>query len=195
MKHTASLTRKTKETSIDLCLSLRGSGKSDINTGIGFLDHMLEQWVFHGLIDLNLHCKGDLDVDTHHTTEDIAIALGQAFLEALGDKTSIRRYGSAYLPMDETLVRVVLDISGRPEFVFQGDFTAERIGSLETQMISHFFKSFAMQAQITLHMSILYGSNDHHKCEALFKAFAQSLRTALQLDEERKGVPSTKGIL
>ena len=187
--------RKTKETSIKLEINLDGSGKNDINSGIGFLDHMLDLFSFHGLFDLKLSCRGDLEIDTHHTTEDIAIAMGMALSEALGEKKGIFRYGFSYVPMDETLVRTVLDLSGRPEFVFSGEFTQPMIGNLDTQMITHFFKSFAISSQITLHLSIIYGFNDHHKCEGMFKSLGQALRAAIEIDPRRKGVVSSKGIL
>ena len=187
--------RKTKETNIKLEINLDGSGKNDINSGIGFLDHMLDLFSFHGLFDLKLSCKGDLEIDSHHTTEDIAIAMGMALNEAVGEKKDIYRYGFSYVPMDETLIRTVLDLSGRPEFVFLGKFTQPMIGNLDTQMITHFFKSFAISAKITLHLSILYGVNDHHKCEGMFKSLGKSLRSALEIDPRRKGLVSTKGIL
>ena len=194
-KRIVKIERKTKETKIKLELNLEGSGISDVKTGIGFLDHMLDLWTFHGLFNLKLTCKGDLEIDTHHTTEDIAIALGSALAEAVGEKKGIVRYGFSYLPMDEALLRVVLDLSGRPEFVFSGEFIQASIGSLDTQMIRHFFKSLAMSTRMTLHMSILYGINDHHKCEGLFKALGRALRQAVEIDPRRTGVASTKGIL
>ena len=187
--------RKTKETNIKLEINLDGSGKNEINSGIGFLDHMLDLFSFHGLFDLKLNCKGDLEIDTHHTTEDIAIAIGMAFNNAVGEKKGIYRYGYSYVPMDETLVRTVLDLSGRPEFVFFGEFTQRMVGNLDTQMITHFFKSFAITSKMTLHMSILYGVNDHHKCEGLFKSLGRALRTSIEIDPRRKGLVSTKGML
>ena len=194
-KRVVNIERITKETKIKLELNLEGSGISDIKTGIGFLDHMLDLWTFHGLFNLKLTCKGDLEIDTHHTTEDIAIALGSALDEAVGEKTGIVRYGFSYVPMDEALLRVALDLSGRPEFVFSGEFLQTSIGNLDTQMIRHFFKSLAMSSRITLHMSILYGINDHHKCEGLFKALGRALRQAVEIDPRRIGVASSKGIL
>ena len=187
--------RKTKETSVLVRLNLDGEGRSKINTGIEFLDHMLEQLAFHGLLDLEIECEGDLHIDSHHSIEDIGIAIGQAFKEALGEKTGIRRYGHAYIPMDESLLRAVLDFSGRPEFVFNGQFGRYNLGNLDTQMIPHFFKSLAFNCGLTLHLSILDGSNDHHKCEGLFKAFARALSDAIALDPRRMGVSSTKGTL
>ncbi len=194
-KRIAKIERITSETKIKLELNLDGSGKSDVKSGIGFLDHMLDLWAFNGLFNLNLICKGDLEIDAHHTTEDIALALGSALDEAVGEKKEIVRYGYSYLPMDEALLRVALDLSGRPEFVFSGEFAQSSIGHLDTQMIRHFFKSLAMSSRMTLHMSILYGINDHHKCEGLFKALGRALRQALEIDPRRTGVASTKGIL
>ena len=187
--------RKTKETSVLVRLNLDGEGRSKIKTGIEFLDHMPEQLAFHGLLDLEIECAGDLHIDSHHSIEDIGIAIGQAFKEALGEKTGIRRYGHAYIPMDESLLRAVLDFSGRPEFVFNGQFGRYNLGNLDTQMIPHFFKSLAFNCGLTLHLSILDGSNDHHKCEGLFKAFARALSDAIALDPRRMGVSSTKGTL
>ena len=194
-KRIAKIERITSETKIKLEFNLDGSGKADVKTGIGFLDHMLDLWAFHGLFNLKLTCKGDLEIDAHHTTEDIALALGSALDEAVGEKKGIVRYGYSYLPMDEALLRVALDLSGRPEFVFSGEFAQSSIGHLDTQMIRHFFKSLAMSSRMTLHMSILYGINDHHKCEGLFKALGRALRQAVEIDPRRTGVASTKGIL
>ena len=194
-KRVAIIERITKETKIKLELNLDGSGKSEINTGIGFLDHMLTLWTFHALFDLKLSCNGDLEVDTHHSTEDIALALGSALAEAVGEKKGISRYGHSYVPMDEALIRAVLDLSGRPEFVFSGEFTQPSIGQLDTQMIAHFFKSLALSCRMTLHLSILYGINDHHKCEGMFKSTARALRMAVGSDPRRTEVVSTKGIL
>ena len=192
---TACIDRKTRETVVRVKLNLDGEGISETNTGIGFLDHMLDQLAFHGLMDLEVSCEGDLHIDSHHTTEDIGIALGQALKEALGEKKGIRRYGHAYIPMDEALLRAVLDCSGRPDFVFNGEFGRYKLGDLDTQMIPHFFKSLAFNCGLTLHLSILYGSNDHHKCEGRFKAFARALSDAVSLDPRRMGVSSTKGTL
>ncbi len=194
-ERTATVERNTKETQIRVCVNLDGTGKSDVNTGLGFLDHMLDQLTFHGLLDLEVRCKGDLHIDGHHSTEDIALALGQAIREALGDKQGIQRFGHAYVPMDEALLRCVIDLSGRPEFVFQGEFTQPAIGEWDTQLISHFFKSFALTSASTLHLAILYDSNDHHQCEGLFKALARALRQAVERDPRRQTVTSTKGTL
>ena len=195
LSRTASIERKTRETLVRVKLTLDGEGTSETNTGIGFLDHMLDQLAFHGLLDLAVSCEGDLHIDSHHTTEDIGIAFGQALKEALGEKKGIRRYGHAYIPMDEALLRAVLDCSGRPDFVFNGEFGRYNLGDLDTQMIPHFFKSLAFNCGLTLHLSILYGSNDHHKCEGLFKAFARAFSDAVTLDPRRMGVSSTKGTL
>ena len=194
-KRIVKIERETKETKIKLELNLEGSGISDVKTGIGFLDHMLDLWTFHGLFNLKLTCKGDLEIDTHHTTEDIAIALGSALYKAVGEKKGTVRHGFSYVPMDEALLRVALDLSGRPEFVFSGEFLQSSIGNLDTQMIRHFFKSLAIYSRMTLHMSILYGINDHHKCEGLFKALGRALRQAVEIDPRRIGVASSKGIL
>ncbi len=187
--------RETKETSVKLTLNLDGTGQYDIDTGIGFLDHMLEQLSFHSLFDLKIHCKGDLHIDSHHTTEDIALTLGEAFLKGVGEKKGIRRYAHAYIPMDEALLRTVVDVSGRPEFYFQGKFTQPTLGALSTELIPHFFKSFAMASRITLHMAIVYGKNDHHTCEGLFKSLARALYDAVQIDPRREEATSTKGTL
>ena len=194
-KRVAKIERSTNETKIKLELNLDGSGKTEIKTGIGFLDHMLNLWAFHGLFDLKIKCSGDLEIDAHHTTEDIAIVLGSALAKAVGEKKGISRYGHAYVPMDEALIRVVLDLSGRSEFVFSGEFSQQTIGQLDTQMITHFFRSLAMTSGMTLHMVILYGINDHHKCEGLFKALGRALRVAVELDPRRTEVVSTKGTL
>jgi imidazoleglycerol-phosphate dehydratase len=156
---------------------------------------MLDLWAFHGMFDLKLKCDGDLEIDTHHTTEDIALALGSALAEAVGEKKGISRYGHSYVPMDESLIRAALDLSGRPEFVFHGEFTQPTIGYLDTQMITHFFKSLAVSSKMTLHLSILYGINDHHKCEGMFKSVGRALRAAVESDPRRKDVVSTKGTL
>ena len=195
MARTATIDQATKETRVRVVLNLDGSGQRKIKTGIGYLDHMLEQLAFHGLLDLEIECKGDLHVDTHHTVEDVGLALGKAIDQALGERGGIRRYGHAYIPMDETLARVVLDFSGRPEFHYQGSFSHDKIGELETQMVWHFFKSVALTSRMTLHMALLYGENDHHKAEALFKGLARAMSDSVAVDPRRAGVSSTKGKL
>ncbi len=195
MSRRAEIEYATKETRTTLVLELDGTGESRVSTGIAYLDHMLEQWAFHGLLNLELSCQGDLDVDSHHTVEDVGIALGRALDQALGERTGIRRYGACHLPMDETLARAVLDFSGRPEFHFQGEFDAPRLGGLDTQMIPHFFKSLAVASRSTLHLALLYGENDHHRCEALFKATGRAIAEAVQPDPRRGGIASTKGVL
>jgi imidazoleglycerol-phosphate dehydratase len=196
MTRTARIERKTAETAIEIAINLDGTGAYDISTGIGFLDHMVEQVSKHSLIDITMKIDGDLHVDQHHTTEDSALALGQAFAEALGDKGGITRYGSAYSPMDETLARVALDISGRPFLVWKAGFTQEKLGEWDTELIEHWFQSVAQTAGITLHCELLYGSNNHHICEAMFKGFARAMRQAVEIDPRKGGaVPSTKGTL
>jgi imidazoleglycerol-phosphate dehydratase len=192
----ARITRKTHETDILVEIDLDGTGKYDVSTGIGFLDHMIEQFARHSLIDLTVRIKGDLHVDQHHTAEDSAIAIGQALTEALGDKGGIGRYGHAYSPMDETLARVALDISGRPYLVWHAKFTQEKLGELDTELVEHWFHSIAQAAGITLHVELLYGQNNHHICEAIYKGFARAMRSAVELDPRKGGaVPSTKGLL
>lgn len=190
------ITRKTAETDIAITVNLDGKGDYNIATGIGFLDHMVEQFAKHSLIDVDMAIKGDLHVDQHHTTEDSALALGQALSEALGDKAGITRYGSAYSPMDETLSRVALDISGRPFLVWKAKFTQEKLGEWDTELIEHWFHSVAQSAGLTLHCELLYGANNHHICESLYKGFARAFRIAVERDP-RKGasIPSTKGQL
>ncbi|MFM1982644.1 MAG: Imidazoleglycerol-phosphate dehydratase [Pseudomonadota bacterium] len=193
---TATIQRKTSETSIDVTVNLDGTGLYEVSTGIGFLDHMLEQLSRHSLMDLNVKTVGDLHVDQHHTTEDTGIAIGEAVLKALGDKKGITRYGHAYAPMDETLTRCALDISGRPWLVFKADFGMPRLGEWDTELIEHWFHSFAQAAGITLHIENLYGSNTHHVVESCFKALARALRVAIEIDARKAdAVPSTKGML
>ena len=193
---TGEISRNTAETKIEVRVDLDGTGSYDVSTGIGFLDHMIEQFSKHSLIDLVLKVDGDLHVDQHHTTEDSALALGQAIAQALGDKAGIGRYGAAYSPMDETLARVALDISGRPYLVWNAKFTQEKLGEWDTELIEHWFHSVAQTAGITLHCELIYGTNNHHICEALYKGFARAMRIAVERDP-RKGeaVPSTKGQL
>ena len=193
---TGSISRKTAETAIAIDVDLDGTGSYDVSTGIGFLDHMVEQFSKHSLIDVTMKVEGDLQVDQHHTTEDSAIALGQAIAEALGDKAGIGRYGHAYSPMDETLARVALDISGRPYLVWKAGFTQEKLGEWDTELIEHWFHSVAQTAGITLHVELLYGTNNHHICEAIYKGFARAMRTAVEQDPRKGGaIPSTKGQL
>ena len=193
---TAEIQRTTGETSILVSVNLDGTGSYEVSTGIGFLDHMLEQLSRHSLIDLRVDCKGDLHVDQHHTTEDTGIAIGEAIAEALGDKRGITRYGSAYSPMDETLSRVALDISGRPYLVWKAEFSTPRLGEMDTELFQHWFHSIAQAAGITLHVELLYGENNHHIVESAFKAFARALRQAVEIDPRKAdAVPSTKGVL
>jgi imidazoleglycerol-phosphate dehydratase len=193
---TGRIARKTAETDIGVEVNLDGTGAYDVATGIGFLDHMIEQFSRHSAIDLVCKVAGDLHVDQHHTTEDSAIAIGQAIHQALADKRGITRYGAAYSPMDETLARVALDISGRPYLVWKAAFSQPRLGEMDTELVEHWFHSVAQAAGITLHVELLYGQNNHHICEAIYKGFARAMRQAVSLDP-RKGdaVPSTKGIL
>jgi imidazoleglycerol-phosphate dehydratase len=193
---TATITRSTAETAIDVTVNLDGTGVYDVETGVGFFDHMLEQLSRHSLIDLRVRTKGDLHIDEHHTVEDTGIAIGQAFAQALGDKRGIVRYGDALSPMDETLTRVALDISGRPWLVWKDLFSQTRLGGMDTEMFEHFFHSFAQAAGITLHVETLYGSNNHHIAEAAFKGVARALRTAIEIDPRKAdAIPSTKGML
>ncbi len=192
----ARIERNTTETKILVEIDLDGTGSYDVSTGIGFLDHMVEQFSRHSLIDVTMKVDGDLHVDQHHTTEDSALALGQALAEAMGDKGGIGRYGTAYSPMDETLARVALDISGRPFLVWKAGFSQEKLGEWDTELIEHWFHSVAQTAGITLHVELLYGSNNHHICEAIYKGFARAMRQAVELDPRKGGaVPSTKGQL
>jgi imidazoleglycerol-phosphate dehydratase len=192
----ARIARKTQETDIAVEVNLDGAGAYEVSTGIGFLDHMIEQFSRHSLIDLVCRIEGDLEVDQHHTVEDSAITIGQALAQALGDKAGITRYGSAYSPMDETLVRVALDISGRPYLVWKAGFTQPRLGEMDTELIEHWFHSIAQAAGLTLHVEVLYGLNNHHICEAIFKGFARAMGQAVALDPRKGGaIPSTKGQL
>ncbi|QNM05747.1 imidazoleglycerol-phosphate dehydratase HisB [Qiania dongpingensis] len=195
MKRIGTVSRKTSETDISVTLNLDGTGLSEIQTGIGFFDHMLVSFAKHGLFDLNVSVKGDLEVDTHHTIEDTGIALGQAILKAVGDKTGIRRYGSFLLPMDESLVLCALDLSGRPYLVYDAVLTAERVGCLETEMIREFFYAVSYSAAMNLHIKEIHGENTHHVIEAMFKAFAKSLDMATMTDSRIPGLLSTKGSL
>ena len=196
MNRSAKVLRKTKETDITVDLNLDGTGSSSLDSGIGFLDHMLEQISRHGLFDLSIKAKGDLHIDAHHTVEDIGITFGQAFEKAIGDKLGIRRYGHAYVPLDEALSRVVLDISGRPGLDLNIDFTRAKIGDFDVDLIYEFFQGFTNHANITLHIDNIKGENAHHQAETVFKAFGRALRYAVEIDKKIKGVmPSTKGTL
>jgi len=193
---TASIARKTNETDISVTVNLDGTGLHDVSTGVGFLDHMLEQLSRHSLIDMTIRAKGDLHIDAHHTTEDVGIALGQALKAALGDKRGITRYAHCYLPMDETLTRVALDISGRPWLIWNVDFPTEKIGDFDTELFHEFFYALAMNAGITLHVENLYGRNSHHIAETCFKGLARALRAAAEIDPRAAdSLPSTKGAL
>ena len=192
----ASVERKTKETEIAVAVNLDGTGKHDITTGIGFLDHMLDQLSKHSLIDVNVRAKGDLHIDFHHTAEDVGIALGEAVKRALGDKKGIRRYASSDLPMDGSLTRVAIDVSGRPFLIWKVEFTRDKVGEMDTELFREWFQAFAMNAGITLHVENFYGENNHHIAESAFKALARALRDAIEIDPRAKdAIPSTKGTL
>lgn len=193
---TAEVTRNTAETRIAVRVDLDGTGKASLSTGIGFFDHMLDQIARHGLIDLDIQAEGDLHIDGHHTVEDVGITLGQAVYKAVGDKKGIRRYGHAYVPLDEALSRVVVDFSGRPGLIMNVPFKSGMIGTFDTQLAHEFFQGFCNHAFVTLHIDNLRGENAHHQCETVFKAFARALRSALELDPRAAGtIPSTKGSL
>jgi imidazoleglycerol-phosphate dehydratase len=192
----ATIERRTTETDITASLALDGSGRCEVATGIGFLDHMLAQLARHSLIDLELKASGDLHIDGHHTTEDTAIVLGQALNQALGDRRGIRRFGEALSAMDGTLTRVVIDVSGRPFLVWRVNFTQPKLGDLDTELIGHWFHALASNAGLTLHVETLYGDNNHHICESCFKGLARALRAAIEIDPRKAdAVPSTKGVL
>jgi len=191
----ASVTRNTKETQIAVTINIDGTGTSDISTGIGFFDHMLEGFARHGLFDLTVKVTGDLNVDGHHTVEDTGIVLGQAILKAIGDKKGIKRYGSMILPMDETLVMCAVDLCGRPYFVMDAEFNAPMVGDFDTQLVSEFFYAVSYAAMMNIHLRVITGYNEHHKIEAMFKAFAKSLDEATSFDPRIKDVLSTKGAL
>lgn len=195
MRKKVTVDRRTAETDLSVTLQLDGSGKNNIDTGIGFFDHMLTLFAVHGLFDLELDCDGDIEVDGHHTIEDIGIALGTAVRQALGNKEGIRRYGTVYLPMDETLVLVSIDISGRPYLVYDGGEMASSIGDYDTELTEEFLRAFAFNAGITLHVRVEYGKNSHHKVEAIFKALGHALRQAVEIDTRIQGVLSSKGVL
>jgi imidazoleglycerol-phosphate dehydratase len=192
----AEITRNTNETQIRVVINLDGTGQQKLNTGVPFLDHMLDQIARHGAIDLDIEAKGDLHIDAHHTVEDVGITLGQAFAKAIGDKKGIRRYGHAYVPLDEALSRVVIDFSGRPGLEFHVPFTRAMIGAFDVDLTHEFFQGFVNHAQVTLHIDNLRGDNAHHQCETVFKAFGRALRMAAELDPRAAGmIPSTKGSL
>lgn len=195
MARKSEIARKTNETDIKLKFAADGSGISDINTGIGFFDHMLILFTKHGLFDLTVNAAGDLNVDAHHTVEDIGIVLGQAIKEAVGDKKSIRRYGAVHVPMDEALALVAVDLGGRPFLVFDAVFTCEKAGDMEVELFEEFFRAVAFNAGLNLHVKVYYGRNNHHIIEAVFKAFGRALDEATRLDERIAGVMSTKGVL
>jgi len=192
----ATVERRTKETDIAVTVSLDGTGKSEIATGVGFLDHMLDQLARHSLVDLSVKARGDLHIDQHHTTEDVGIVIGQAVKKALGDMRGITRYSDVHLPMDETLTRCAIDISGRPHLVWRVAFATPKIGEFDTELVREFFQAFAQHSGITLHIENLYGENSHHIAETCFKALARALRAALEIDQRQPDVvPSTKGSL
>jgi imidazoleglycerol-phosphate dehydratase len=195
MMRTATITRQTKETDIEIAINLDGSGQHDISTGVGFLDHMLTAVAVHGLFDLKVKTVGDLHIDAHHTIEDTGIVLGQCLDKALGDRAGINRMGHSYVTMDEALGFVALDLSGRPFTVFQANWHAPMIGQFPTSIIGHFFESVAIHSKMNLHGKVEYGRDDHHQAEALFKAFARALRSAVEPDPRRKGIASTQGTL
>ncbi len=193
---TADITRNTQETRVRVAINLDGTGRQTINTGVPFLDHMLDQIARHGLIDLDIHCDGDVHIDDHHSVEDVGITLGQAFAAAVGNKAGMRRYGHAYVPLDEALSRVVIDFSGRPGLFYDVPFTRSHIGRFDVDLAREFFQGFVNHAQATLHIDNLKGENAHHQCETVFKAFGRALRMAIELDPRSEGViPSTKGVL
>ena len=194
MDRTAARSRETAETTVDLTLDVDGEGDARVDTGIGFFDHMLESFAKHGLFDLTVDCDGDLEIDDHHTVEDVALVLGAAFDEALGDKRGIRRFADRRVPLDEAVAGVVVDVSGRPLYRFDGDFSEERVGEFTSVMARHFGRSLAMQAGLTLHVEVT-GENAHHEVEALFKALARALDDATRIDDRRSDTPSTKGEL
>ena len=195
MARTAEKRRTTRETDVTVKLDLDGQGVSKIATGIGFLDHMLELFARHGLFDLEVDCKGDLHIDAHHSIEDIALTIGQAFADALGDKKGIVRFGAAYVPMDETLVRAVVDLSGRAFLVYRVPKVRERIGELDVELVEHFWRSLAGELRCNLHIELLYGANQHHILEAVFKSASRALSAATRISERIQGVLSTKGTL
>lgn len=193
MERKSKIYRETNETNVEVSIDIDGSGICKVNTGIGFFDHMLNLFSKHGIMDLSVIVNGDLNVDSHHTIEDVGIVLGNCIKEALKDKSGIKRYGTSYVPMDEALAQVSIDVSGRPYLVFDADFSVDKVGDFDTEMTEEFFRAVAMNAGITLHARVLYGKNNHHKIEGLFKAFGRALREASDFDTRIKGVMSTKG--
>ncbi|WP_026582049.1 imidazoleglycerol-phosphate dehydratase HisB [Bacillus sp. J33] len=195
MVRTAEISRKTNETNITLSLNIDGEGKSDLETGVPFMTHMLDLFAKHGQFDLNIVANGDTDVDDHHTTEDIGICLGQVLKDALGDKKGIKRYGNAFVPMDEALAQVVVDLSNRPHLEMRAEFLSQKVGTFDTELVHEFLWKLALEARMNLHVIIHYGQNTHHMIEAIFKALARALDEATTIDPRIKGVPSTKGML
>lgn len=195
MTRSASITRKTGETNIELALTIDGEGKSELETGVPFMTHMLDLFSKHGQFDLTINAKGDTEVDDHHTTEDIGICLGQVLREALGDKKGIKRYGNAFVPMDETLAQVVVDLSNRPHLEMRTHFPSQKVGTFDTELVHEFLWKLALEARMNLHVIVHYGQNTHHIIEAIFKALARALDEATTIDPRIKGVPSTKGML
>ncbi|MGS2779525.1 imidazoleglycerol-phosphate dehydratase HisB [Robertmurraya sp. GLU-23] len=195
MTRSASITRKTGETNIELSLTIDGEGKSELETGVPFMTHMLDLFTKHGQFDLTINAKGDTEVDDHHTTEDIGICLGQVLREALGDKKGIKRYGNAFVPMDETLAQVVVDLSNRPHLEMRAHFPSQKVGTFDTELVHEFLWKLALEARMNLHVIVHYGQNTHHIIEAIFKALARALDEATTIDPRIKGVPSTKGML
>lgn len=195
MARVASIDRKTNETNISLSLAIDGEGKAELKTDVPFMDHMLDLFTKHGQFDLTVNAEGDIEIDDHHTTEDIGICLGQAFKDALGDKKGIKRYGNAFVPMDEALAQVVVDLSNRPHFEFKGELPSAKVGTFDTELVDEFLWKFALEARINLHVIIHHGRNTHHIIEAIFKALGRALDEASTVDPRIKGVPSTKGML
>lgn len=195
MSRTASIERITNETQIKLTLGIDGEGAAKINTPVPFMNHMLDLWTKHGVFDLKIEASGDIDIDDHHTTEDIGICLGTAFKDALGDKKGIKRYGNAFVPMDETLAQVVVDLSNRPHLEFRAELPTTKVGTFDTELVHEFLWKFALESRMNLHVIVHYGTNTHHIIEAIFKALARALDEATTVDPRIKGVPSTKGML
>jgi imidazoleglycerol-phosphate dehydratase len=195
MSRVSSVKRQTNETNIELTLNIDGEGQSNLKTGVPFLNHMLDLFAKHGQFDLDVQASGDTDVDDHHTTEDIGICLGQVFRESLGDKKGIKRYGNAFVPMDETLAQVVVDLSNRPHLEMRAQFPSQKVGTFDTELVHEFMWKFALEARINLHIIVHYGQNTHHIIEAIFKALSRALDEATMIDPRIKGVPSTKGML